>query len=138
MCSISLLMAVYAAWLAWQLRSPRVAFCEGELRLYLTASKAIPVPLQHVECFLLGEAPALLGKSTAKTNTLRIRLAERAADFQQRNVLRLLGNWNSGYVTLHGTWTEPLTVDLVRKLNSLLSQAKRECPLSDEAAPSET
>lgn len=114
----------YSVWLVWQARLPRVGLKDEKLLLFLTASRAIPVPLEHVECFLLGQGPTFLGKSKSETATLSIRIAERATEFQQQNVLRFLASWCNGYVTIRGTWTEPLTVDLVRRLNSQLADAK--------------
>lgn len=119
-----ILLAAYAGWLLWQLRLPRVAVSASELRLHLTPGRAISVPLEHVECFLLGQGPTHLGKAKTETATLSIRIAERATEYQQRWVLPMLASWCNGYVTIRGTWTEPLTVDLVRKLNSQLTQAK--------------
>ncbi len=120
------LMLAYAGWLLWQLSRPRIGADESQLYLFLTAGRAIAVPLEHVECFLLGQAAAMMDDSKRETTTLSLRIAEKAGEFQQRNVLRALGSWCGGYVTVRGTWTQPLSVDLVRKLNRELAQAKEQ------------
>lgn len=119
-------LSIYALWLVRQIMVPRVAVVRGDLRMYLTPGRAVSVPLEYVECFLLSEGPAFLGRARAKTTTLSIRIAERATEYHNRTVLRVLGGWCGGYVTIRGTWTEPLTVELVRKLNANLTSAKSE------------
>ena len=122
--ALGVVLAGYACWLLWQIWVPRVAVGDRQLRLHLTPGSAICVPIEHVECFLLGQGPANLGKGKTETATLSIRIAERATEYQQRWVLPMIASWCNGYVTIRGTWTEPLTVDLIRKLNCQLTQAK--------------
>jgi hypothetical protein len=35
-----------------------------------------------------------------------------------------LGTWCGGYVTIRGTWCEPLQPDLIRRLNRRLKEVK--------------
>ena len=64
-----------------QLVRPRVAFGDGELRLYLSGGSPLRVPIDVVECFFLAAANAALpirsGKVT-KVSSVVIRLAESA------------------------------------------------------------
>jgi hypothetical protein len=84
------------------------------------------MPIEVVECFLLGQAPTMLpGKSQehAETASVVIRLNERAADWAHRDVRPALGKWCEGYITLRGTWCEPLSVPLINRLNARLAEA---------------
>ena len=88
----------------------------------------IAVPLEIVEAFLLGQASMGLPsttKSTTETRTVVVRLAEKATDWSQRRVNPLLGNWCEGYITIRGTWCEPLDADVVKRLNRKLAQTTR-------------
>jgi hypothetical protein len=112
--------------LVWQLRLPRLAYDAGDLLVYLRGSRPIRVPLEVVECFLLGQAPTMLpGKQHehAETSSIMIRLSERAEEWSHRDVKPALGKWCSGYITLRGTWCEPLSVAVVNRLNVQLAEA---------------
>ncbi len=116
------------AALAWQMRRPRVAYQEGKLLLWLRSGAPIRVPIEVVECFLLGQAPSLLpGKRhrQSETATLLVRIADRAEEWRRQEVKPQLGKWCEGYVTIRGTWCEPLSVDLVNRLNQRLAEISR-------------
>jgi len=124
--SLALLML---ANLAWQSRRPRLAYEPGRLLVFLRSGGPIRVPLEIVEGFLLGQAPGLLpGKRLldAPTSSVVIRLAERAEEWAMVEVKPALGSWCGHYVTLRGTWCEPLSVDLVHRLNARLAEVKRQ------------
>ena len=53
------------------------------------------------------------------------RIAERAGDHADRPTLPAWGSWSEGSVTFDGRWCAPLSVDLVRRLNKALAEAKR-------------
>ncbi len=53
-----------------------------------------------------------------------IRLADRATDYAQRDVKPALGSWCNHYVTIRGTWCEPLSLALVTRLNTRLAAAQ--------------
>jgi hypothetical protein len=117
-----LLLAV----LTVQLRQPRIAYREPFLLLNLRAGQPIAVPIEVVEAFLLGMGPAMLpGRSEdrTETRTLSIRLAERAEEWAQIDVKPALAKWCGGYITIRGTWCEPLSVPLVNQLNARLAEA---------------
>ncbi|MBA4018800.1 MAG: hypothetical protein C0483_16655 [Pirellula sp.] len=104
-------------------RRPRLAFDGRSLLLYIRNGSAIAVPIEFVEAFLLGKGPTYLsGKDDYKTEarTLIIRIAERAEEFAKLETNVRLAAWCGHYVTLRGTWTEPLDIDLVNRLNQRL------------------
>lgn len=113
----------------WQrFRRPRLA-CDGEhLLIDTTAGKPVAVPLEVVECFLLGQGPAFLpGRKLARAETVNVvvRLAEKAESWQRGPIHPVLGAWCDGYITLRGTFCEPLSVEVVQRLNRLLGESRR-------------
>jgi hypothetical protein len=110
--------------LAWELKRPRLAREDGCLAVYLRAGAPHRVPIDIVEGFLLGQGPSMLAGRAARreTATLVVRLAERAEDWAFREVKPALGNWCGGYITIRGTWCEPLSVALVNRLNARLGE----------------
>ncbi|MEX2112584.1 MAG: hypothetical protein WD845_05325 [Pirellulales bacterium] len=114
--------------LAAQLRRPRLAYCDGELLVWLNPGPPVRMPIESVECFWLGQAPSLLpGKQNQQTEaaSLVIRVAEAASDWHHKEVKPRLGAWCSGYITIRGTWCEPLNISLVNQLNQRLAEATR-------------
>lgn len=113
--------------LAWAMQ-PRVAYAEGHVLLYLRPTGPVRVPVEVVECFLLGQGPTFLpGEKScaAEARTVVVRLAESAAEWHRVPVHRLLASWCDGYVTIRGAWCEPLSVDLVRQMNHHLAEVHR-------------
>ncbi len=111
-----------------QIFQPRIAFRDGSVLFFLSAGGPIVVPLHVVEAFFQGEGPAHLpGASQQQTKSVNLiaRLAQRETDWQQRDVKSALGNWAEGYVTVRGTWCEPITGDVIRRLNRRLSEVKQ-------------
>jgi len=107
-----------------QLRQPRLAYDDRHLLVRLRSGPPIRVPIEVVECFWLGQAPSLLpGKRHDKTeaSAVVIRIAESAPEWRHRDVKPQLGSWCEGYVTIRGTWCEPLNVRLVQQLNERLA-----------------
>jgi hypothetical protein len=123
---VALALAAIAA-LAWQTRKPRLAYHDGKLLVWLRAGEPFRVPIDVVEGFLLGQAPALLpGRHRAsETSTLVIRLAQRATEWHRQEVKPQLGKWCEGYITIRGTWCEPLSIALVNRLNQRLAEVTR-------------
>ena len=109
-------------------RQPRLAYCDGRLLVSLRRLGPFGVPIEFVEAFLLGQGPSwLAGKKhrRTETTTLVIRLADRAVDWSHRDVDPVLGSWCDGYITIRGTWCEPLSLELVNRLNLRLHQVTR-------------
>ena len=130
----SLLLAL---GLFFQLRRPRVAYRGGEVLFYMRSGRPIAVPIEVVEAFLLGQGPANLPVQVpghAESVNLIARLSQRAKQWEQQTVKCALGSWTDGYVTIRGTWCEPLNGEVIRRLNRLLAEATA---ASQEAAESE-
>jgi hypothetical protein len=117
---------VVALVLAWHAGQPRLVCQDGELWVYLHALGASRVPIDIVECVFQGrQRIAIRGHSIpgARAANVVIRLAERAKESHVRRVLPILGSWQDGYITIYGTWCEPLTPQLVESLNARLVAA---------------
>lgn len=110
-------------------RRPRLVLGRGELVVCLSPWRLERVPLEAVECFFLGsrlEPPRDAATSGGdRVRTLVMRIAERARDHAGRRTLAAWGSWSEGSVTFDGRWCAPLSVDLVRRLNKALAEAKR-------------
>ncbi len=109
---------------------PRLVLDRESLRVHLAPGRIDRVPLDVVECFFLGsrlEPPAPGDDTTGgeRIRTLVMRIAERSSDHASRPTLPLWGAWSDGSVTFDGRWCEPLSVDLVRRLNRDLAATKR-------------
>jgi hypothetical protein len=105
-----------------------LAYDGRRLLVYLRGGGPIGVPIELVEGFLLGQGPAgLTGAKYAATEaaTVVIRLSQRAEEWGYREVKRALGTWCNHYVTIRGTWCEPLSVPLVNRLNERLAAAQQ-------------
>ena len=111
--------------LVLQLRQPRLAYCDGQLLVWLRSGSPIRVPIGAVECFWLGHGASLLpGKRNERTETqtIVIRIADKAVEWRQQEVKPQLGAWCDGYVTIRGTWCEPLNLEVVNRLNRRLAE----------------
>jgi hypothetical protein len=109
-----------------QMKQPRIACRPGELLLYLRMGSPVRVPLDVVEGFLLGHGPSLLpGEQHARTqtSTVVIKLSERAEEWQKVDVHPRLASWCDYYVTIRGTWCEPISVAVANRLNARLAEA---------------
>lgn len=109
-----------------QLRRPRIAYDDGHVLFYLRAGRPIAVPVAIVEAFFLGQGPAKLPASLPQQESVNLvaRLSQRATKWARHDVKPSLGNWCDGYVTIRGTWCEPLGAELVRRLNRRLKEVK--------------
>jgi hypothetical protein len=125
---------------ALQSRQPRIAYEAGHLLLYLRSGPPIRLPVELAQCAFLGAGPTPLpGSGEMRTANLVIRLDETAADWANIAVKPALGNWSDGYITIHGAWCEPLTLDVVQRLNLRLheiNQPASESSTTQEANPS--
>ena len=110
-----------------ELRRPRLAYADGELLVYLRPGAPYRVPLDVVECFLLGQGPTMLPgrEREAETVNVIVRLAERAEQWSFREIKPVLGNWCGSSITLRGTWCEPLDLATVNRLNARLDAVRR-------------
>ncbi len=117
-----------AASFLYAMRLPRLAREDDQLLVYLRSTVPERVPLEYVECFFWGQGPSLLhlpdGREAESANII-VRLAERAADWRDREVHPSLGEWRCGYITIRGAWCERITPELVKQLNERLVAAHR-------------
>ncbi len=109
-----------------QLRRPRVAFRTGEVLFYLRRGAPIAVPLEIVEAFFAGQGPAHLPvvANQPRTANLVARLSRRHPEWAEQPVKVALGTWVDGYVTIRGSWCEPLDGETIRRLNRRLKEVK--------------
>jgi hypothetical protein len=126
---VGLLLAAAAALagLVRMLSLPPISYRDGQVLFNLRAGQPIAVPVEIVEAFFVGQGPANLPgdyKAKEKTMNLVARLAQRRTDFAERDVKPAFGNWSEGYVTVRGTWCEPLDSEVVRRLNRRLKEVK--------------
>ncbi|HMC10707.1 MAG TPA: hypothetical protein VKH44_05435 [Pirellulaceae bacterium] len=108
---------------------PRIAYEAGELLVFLEPARPTRVPIGIVEVFFLGQGPSELPKLKGRepeTQNVVIRLAESAADWKHRDVRPSFGHWCEGYITIRGSWCEPITPELMRGLNHRLAEVQRE------------
>ncbi len=126
----SLLVIISLGLLAIQ---PRMAYQQQHLLVYLGAARPFRLPIEVVEVFFLGQAPSMVHREGdpfddqgPTTSTIVVRLAEKASEWQHRDVRPMLGHWCEGYITLRGTWCQPITEELVKTLNHRLVEVKRE------------
>ena len=109
---------------------PRLVLEGDEVRVRLSPFRIETVPLDMVECFFLGSrleppGPRDTDSGGHRVRTLVMRIAERAHAHAGRPTLPAWGNWQEGSVTFDGRWCEPLSVELTRRLNRMLAEAKR-------------
>ena len=126
---ILVLSTVALGFMIRKLLRPRVAYRAGHVEFFLRSGAPVAVPLEHVEAFLLGQGSALLPANVrfeVETLTLVARLSRRAEEWSHVDVNPALGRWCDGYVTIRGMWCEPLTIELVNRLNRRLHEVKRE------------
>lgn len=127
------LVVLLLAWLfvslalAW--KSPRLAYESGELLVYLKPGPPTRVPIDIVEVFFLGqgasELPKLAGREP-ETQNIVVRLAESATEWKHRDVPPAIGHWCESYITLRGSWCEPITPELMQQMNQRLIEVHRE------------
>jgi hypothetical protein len=115
------------AGLLRQFGRPRIAYRNGDVLFHLRAGKPIAVPREVVEAFFLGQGPAYLPRvhgPDSETVNLVARLSQKAPEWMHVPVKPALGHWSEGYVTIRGTWCEPLTGDVIRRLNARLRELR--------------
>jgi hypothetical protein len=119
--------AVFLVGLLLQLRQARIGYHDGRVLFNLTRGGPIAVPVGIIEAFFLGRGPATLPGGVGKqqeTVNLVARLSQRETDWAQRDVKPALGQWCGGYVTIRGTWCEPLNDNVIRRLNRRLKDVQ--------------
>jgi hypothetical protein len=114
---------------AYQMTLPRLAYADEELWVYLASAEPIKVPIEIVELFFAGQGRSHLpaaDDAPSKARTVVIRLSEAARDWHFRDVKPAWGEWREGYIIVRGTWCEPLTPEVMKRLNRRLREVHRE------------
>src|SRR5688500_907529 len=117
------------AMLVRQMLRPRIAYRHGQVLFYLRSGEPFAVPLDVVESFFVGQGPAALPSGIRRgqrSMNLIARLSQRETEWAQREVKPALGKWCDGYVTISGTWCEPLDDAVLRRLNRRLHEVKQQ------------
>jgi len=111
-----------------QLRHPRIAFHDGTVLFYVRIGPPIAVPVEIVESFFFGQGPAHLPAVSTQPQTVNLiaRLSQRHTEWASQRVRPSLRSWCDGYVTIRGTWCEPLNSELIRRINRRLKEVKHE------------
>jgi hypothetical protein len=114
----------------YQLNRPRIAYRNGQVLFYLRAGKPIEVPVEVVEAFFFGQGlanlpPWLSTHEETETVNLVARLSQRFPQWSQMCIKPALGRWQEGYVVLNGSWCEPLSDSMIRRLNRRLGEVTR-------------
>jgi hypothetical protein len=108
-----------------QMRRPRIAYRDGEVLFNLRSGPPVAVPVGVVEAFFLGQGPAKIppvdGKPAESVNLIA-RLSQKAPEWAKVEVKPALGQWCEAYVTIRGTWCEPLDGEVIRRLNRRLRE----------------
>jgi hypothetical protein len=102
---------------------------DGDVLVYAGPAEPLRVPVDAVECFFLGQAGGMIPNAQggeAEVRTVIIRLAEAATEWHHRDVKAAFAHWCEGYITIRGTWCEPITPELLRRLNGRLAALQRE------------
>jgi hypothetical protein len=126
------------AALVGQLFRARIAYLDGQVLFYLRSGEPFAVPVQVVEAFFVGQGPATLPsgiQNGQQAVNLIARLSQRATEWARRDVKPALGNWCDGYVTINGTWCEPLDDAALRRLNRRLYEVKQTVAQNDRTNP---
>ncbi|MCA9196440.1 MAG: hypothetical protein KDA87_02840 [Planctomycetales bacterium] len=107
----------------------RLSYSDGSLWVALSKGAPIAVPMDMVECVFLGQGPGQIvgldGEPT-EASTLIVRIAESATEFHKREIDHQLGHWCDGYITVNGTWSEPITAEVAGRLNKTIVEIKKE------------
>ncbi len=118
--------------LLWMVVSPRLAYQDEQLLVYLGRAEPYRVPIELVEIFFPGQGPSMLprqwgqprGKPSETSNVI-VRLSEKAESWHRRPVNPWFGQWCDGYITIRGTWCEPLKREVFEHLNGRLVEVHR-------------
>jgi hypothetical protein len=125
---LALTGTIVTAALLVQMCRPRLAYRDRHLLVWLRRGEPIRLPIEYVECFWLGQAPSLLPlkrHAHSEASSVVVRLSDAAGVWRHQEVKPQLGTWCEGYITIRGTWCEPLDISLINRLNERLAEVSR-------------
>lgn len=141
LCGLVAVLAAAPLWmvgeLVYAMAQPRLGYDRGELLVYLEPTRPTRVPIDVVEVFFLGQGPSELPKLAGRepeTQNVIVRLAESAPEWKHRDVKPALGHWCEGYITLRGSWCEPINREVMQRLNRRLVETQRGLEAERKAA----
>ena len=110
------------------MRRPRIAYENGKVLFNLQNGAPIPVPVELVEAFFIGQGPLMIPGAPQHDMSVNLvaRISQRDPSYARREVKPALGAWCDSYVTMRGTWCEPLSGEVVRRLNHRLREVSEE------------
>jgi hypothetical protein len=111
---------------AYLMRTPRIAYSHGNVIVTLQPRSPEIIPLESVECFFLGREPVEIGSRPSRVSNIVVRLAERNQELQSRTLKTRFGGYRDGYLIVDGAWCEPITPELMKRINARLSEVRRE------------
>jgi hypothetical protein len=120
-------ISLWAVVDTWRQQRARLAYTPGYLIVRLGRGSAERIAIDAVECFLLGRGPAFpAGHRLADRETINliVRLRQDSDTLRQGEIDRRLGTWCDYEITIRGTWCEPLSVELVTRLNARLAETQ--------------
>ena len=119
--------AISAIAFLYSIQRPVVAYQDGRLLVTTGAGRPRQIPIDAVEVFFLGQGGTNVKPrgQKAEARNVVVRLAEREKQWHQQEMPRVLGKWQDGYISLNGTWCEPIDGDLLKRLNHQLVEIKR-------------
>jgi hypothetical protein len=125
--AVFFLLALYAAGSAlFLMQSPRMVYHDGRLLVYLRPTRPDSLPVEAVECFFLGREPIEVGSRPSRVSNIVVRLAEAERELRSRTDSTRFGGWRDGYIILSGAWCEPITPELMKRINGRLAEVLRE------------
>ena len=127
LATLLLAAAVFVAGSAWFLiNTPRIACRQGQVLVYLRPQSPEVLPLESVECFFLGRDSVRIGSRPSRVSNIVVRIAERNGELRARTVQTRFGGYRDGYLIVDGAWCEPITPELMKRINARLGEARRE------------
>jgi hypothetical protein len=118
---------------AYLMNTPRVAYRDGRVLVYLRPARPESLPVEAVECFFLGREPIEFGSRPSRVSNIVVRVAEAQRELRSRTDATRFGEWRDGYIILSGVWCEPITPDLMKRINGRLAEVLREGKARREA-----
>lgn len=116
----------FAGSALYLMNTPRIAYRDGRVLVYLQPKSPESISLDTVECFFLGREPVEIGSRPSRVSNIVVRLAEADRELRTRTLKTRFGGYRDGYIIVDGAWCEPITPELMKQINARLSEARRQ------------